>query len=113
MEAASPIADVVRGVLPSVSGDLAGTVRVTGGRTGAAVREGRAKVPYAGWIDFGGTRKRPHPATRPFIKVGRYLYPSAGPLAADAARTYAAALERGFASFPWSNTGSVGASVHD
>jgi len=35
-------------------------------------------VPYAGWIEFGGTITGPKATnTRPFVKQGRYLFPSA------------------------------------
>ena len=62
-------------VVPRDTGALAASAT-------AALRSARAKkegarvsigkgLPYAGWIEFGGTRDRP------FIPGGRYLYPTA------------------------------------
>jgi len=72
--AAEQTADETRIRLPRKTGRLAGSVRVAN-RKGRRQRVsmGRAKVPYAGWIEFGGNR--PHP--RPFISEGRYLFPAA------------------------------------
>jgi len=68
----------VRGRVPVRSGRLRGSVEV--GRSvegeGAEVGIGGG-VPYAGWIEFGGTRGRP------YVASGRYLYPTA--LAAEPA----------------------------
>jgi hypothetical protein len=111
--AAEPVAEAARSALPHVSDALADDVRVTSSRTGAAVRMGRKKVPYAGWVEFGGTRQRPHRSQRPFVATGRYLYPAARSLAATSAATYAAGLQRAFDSFGWSNTTTDGARVHD
>ena len=97
-------------------GQLGGDIRVSATRTGAAVRMGRASIPYAGWVEFGGRRKSPHNSTRPFVKTGRYLFPAAndlgvGPLAAAA---YSDAIARIFASSGvWTNTTNDGGSVHD
>jgi hypothetical protein len=101
-EAASPVAEQVRGEYPSISGDLVATVRVTATRSGAAVRVGRAKVPYAGAVDFGG-----YPGDREFITSGRYLYPAAEALASEAATLYAEAAQRGIAAFAWTNEGGT------
>lgn len=110
--AVEPVAQAVRGALPDVSGALVGTVRTSGTRTGGTVREGSAKVPYAGWIDFGGSR--PDGSTRPFLRDGRYLYPSAQGLATTAAELYASALDRVFNnSAVWTNTTNNGGDVHD
>jgi hypothetical protein len=111
--AAEPVAAAVRGALPHVSGTLAGDVRVNATRTGATVRMGRKTVPYAGWIDFGGTRHSPHESTRDFVRTGRYLFPAAAGLAPKVAGLYSAALTEAFDTFPWENTTSNGESVHD
>ena len=103
--AAQPVADAARAALPHVSGRLAGDVRVTASRSGAAVRMGRKSLPYAGWVEFGGKRHRPHESQRPFIKTGRYLFPAARQLAATSAQLYAEATTEVFARYPWTNTG--------
>jgi hypothetical protein len=102
---AEPIADTVRNAYPHRTGRLAGSVRVTASRTGAAVRVGRKSVPYAGPVDFGG-----YPDDRPYVPDGRYLYPAARHLAAQAAFLYQRAVTDAVADFAWTNTGT---SPHD
>lgn len=62
----------VRMQVPYRSGRLAGSVRsaLAKSQKKATVRIG-ARVPYAGWIEFGGTRGRA------YVPAGRYLYPTA------------------------------------
>ena len=62
----------VRAQVPRVTGRLAASVKSTLAKSEkrSSVRIG-ARVPYAGWIEFGGTRGRP------YIPGGRYLYPTA------------------------------------
>src|SRR5215471_18611575 len=94
--AVEPVASAVRGDLPHDTGTLAGSVRTSGTRTGGAVRMGRATVPYAGWIDFGGSR--PDGSERSYVPDGRYLFPAARGLQSVAADRYSAALDQVFAS---------------
>lgn len=103
--AAEPVAAVTRSTLPQVSGRLAGDVRVTASRSGAAVRMGRSSLRYAGWVEFGGHRKTPHQSFRDFNPRGRYLFPAAVQLASVAARRYTDATNRALEQFPWTNTG--------
>ena len=97
-KAASPVAERVRGNVPHESGALAASVRVTGSRSGAAVRMGRGSTPYAGPTDFGG-----YPGDRPYLAGGRYLFPAAAELADVAATAYAGATQRALGAFAWSN----------
>jgi hypothetical protein len=62
---------------------------------------GRASLPYAGPLEFGGW-----PAGREFVASGRYLFPAAGRLAGEAAELYSNALQRGLDAFPWTNEGT-------
>ena len=116
LTAAEPVAAVTRSTLPqsdrrgAIPGRLAGDVRVTASRSGAAVRMGRASLRYAGWVEFGGHRRAPHESSRDYSPRGRYLFPAALQMAPEAARLYAAATEKAVSDFPWTNTGS---SVHD
>ena len=111
-EAAEPVAARARASLPHVTGALAGDVRVSGTKTGAAVRMGRVKIPYAWWIEFGGSR--PDHSSRPFVRDGRYLFPAAVGLADQAAARYSEALDRILTSDQvWTNTTSDGGQVHD
>ena len=70
--AAEHTADLTRARVPRRTGRLAGSVFVAG-RKGKRQRAGigRRIPPYAGWLEFGGTRGRP------YVPGGRYLWPSA------------------------------------
>jgi hypothetical protein len=104
-KAAEPIAAVTRSTLPQDSGRLAGDVRVTASKSGAAVRMGRSSLRYAGWVEFGGTRKTPHTSTRPYQPRGRYLFPSGVMGAPLAASLYTKATQEALDSYPWTNEG--------
>lgn len=62
-------AAAVRGEVPKRSGRLASSVDVGVDNDGAFVGLG-AGVPYAGFVEFGGTRGRP------YVAEGRYLWPT-------------------------------------
>jgi hypothetical protein len=106
--AVEPVAAAVQSTVPKASGALSGSVRVSATRTGAAVRMGRASVPYAGPVDFGGW-----PDDREYIAGGRYLFPAAEGLAPKSAQLYNDGMQRALDSFNWTNTTSDGAAVHD
>jgi hypothetical protein len=63
------VAGVVKSRVPHLTDQLAGSVESSTDDEGIAVSMGDG-VPYAGWIEFGGTRGRE------YIDQGRYLYPS-------------------------------------
>lgn len=42
----------------------------------AEVKEGSARFPYVGWLDFGGFVGRHRSVHRPWLERGRYLFPS-------------------------------------
>ena len=66
---ADQVATLVRSRVPHLTGRLASSVVGEATGAGAQVAEG-AGVPYAGWIEFGGTRGRP------YVAEGRFLYPA-------------------------------------
>jgi len=69
--AAEHTADLTRARVPRRSGRLAASVFVAQ-RKGKRQRAGIGRrIPYEGWIEFGGTRGRP------YIPEGRYLWPAA------------------------------------
>jgi hypothetical protein len=107
-DALTPIAYQVRDAYPAITGTLRGTVRITSSRTGAAIRVGSKKVPYAGPVDFGG-----YPQGRPFYKDGRYLYPTAKPLAGVAQRLYERDITEALNDYGWTNTTTSPGQVHD
>jgi hypothetical protein len=88
----------IREAVPSKSGKWRGAIKGGATRTAAKVVWGRASVPYAPWIEFGGTvawkgrggMTRANIAThgivrtvaymsikRPRVASGRYVYPTA------------------------------------
>jgi hypothetical protein len=64
-------ASVVYSVVPRVTGRLAASITAEPFSGGSLVGIGDTGTPYAGWIEFGGTRGRP------YVPEGRYLYPIA------------------------------------
>jgi len=93
---AARVADQVRGRVPVLTGRLAGSVEIAPveeDALGAQIGEG---VPYAGWIEFGGSRGRP------FIPEGRYLYPTALDNQDEFASMAADAASETVARFSWS-----------
>lgn len=90
--AADLVVQAARMRAPVKTGHLRESIRATSTVNYARVSEGNARVPYAGFIDYGGTvgrarktvahqraiagRTASHRATRPFIKTGRILYPA-------------------------------------
>jgi|SRR5215471_18764 len=110
--AVEPVAARTRSTVPHQSGTLAGSVRTSGTRTGGSVRMGSARVAYAGWIDFGGTK--PDGAERQYMAQGRYLFPAAQGLAEPAAAAYANAIGAVMnGSAVWTNTTTNPEQVHD
>jgi hypothetical protein len=112
-EAAEPVAGAARMALPHDSGGLSGDVRVNATRTGATVRMGRKAKPYAGWVEFGGTRHSPHESSREYVRDGRFLFPAARQLATTVLDRYTVALQKALDDYPWSNTTSDGGAVHE
>lgn len=62
--------------VPRRSGKAAGSYRAQSSQREARVVAGGKKVPYVGWLEFGGTIGRDKSQRRPFVKSGRYLWPT-------------------------------------
>lgn len=69
-----------RGRIPQRSGRAAGSIRSSAGGNWFYVVGGSARVPYFGWLDYGGTLaptgRRRNTQHRDFIRKGRYLWPA-------------------------------------
>lgn len=66
-------------LVPKRTGAAAASLKAKSTRTSARVSVGGRRAPYYPWLDFGGEgRRRGRPASRPFIKQGRYLFPTLG-----------------------------------
>lgn len=74
------VAANARGRMPKRTGRAAGSVKAGVSGNNAYVQTGKASVPYAAWLDWGGVLKptgaRRNTISRPRIKGGRYLYPA-------------------------------------
>lgn len=121
--AVKPVATATREKIPDSTrkdsathkhGALAGSVRPSAYRSGAAVRMGSKKAPFAGWMEFGGTRLRPNKSSRPFFANGRYLFFAARQLSQTAGTQYADEINQLFGRTAiWTNSSSTPGSVHD
>lgn len=102
-EVATEARSRLEGDVAHSTGRAAGSIRavVLGG--GAAVRAGGARVPYFGWLDFGGTIRHhgskhqhthSHLIQREVVREGRYVYPAADEKAAVIAPKVESLIER-------------------
>jgi hypothetical protein len=70
----------VRSKMPNRSGAAAGSVRARGGGNTTYLVAGSSRVPYFGWLDFGGTLaptgRRRNTQRRPVVRSGRFMYPA-------------------------------------
>jgi hypothetical protein len=121
--AVAPVVPATRAALPHSdrkdthwhkSGALSSSVRASAYRSGAAVRMGSKSQPQAGWVEFGGTRRRPHLSERPFVKSGQYLFPAARGDASRAATEYTKAVNEVFGrAAVWTNAKQNPEAIHD
>lgn len=73
-DAAELVVDASKSRMPSKSGRAKRSVRATSSQTSASVSGGGRRVPYYGWLDFGGSVGKGRSIKRPFIRSGRYLF---------------------------------------
>lgn len=62
--------------VPRRSGRAAASLRAQSSQREARVLGGSKKVPYYGWLDFGGRIGKNKSVHRPFVRSGRYLWPA-------------------------------------
>ena len=71
------IADDARRDVPVLTGRAQSSLRGGASGPGAMVVAGSKKVPYYGWLDFGGTiSPKGNEIVRTFIKSGRFIVPA-------------------------------------
>lgn len=81
-DAAGMVVDTARPWIPVRTGRARASLRASSSQREARVKAGGAKVPYYGWLDFGGrtgpgrTGPRTGAINRPVLKEGRYIYPA-------------------------------------
>lgn len=74
--AADTVAQGAARRVPRRTGKAAASLRALSSQREARVMGGSKKVPYYGWLDFGGRIGRNKSQRRPFVKAGRYMYPT-------------------------------------
>jgi len=62
--------------VPRRTGRAAGALRAQSSQREAKVIGGSGRAPYYGWLDFGGRVGIGHSVSRPFVRSGRYMYPT-------------------------------------
>lgn len=75
-DAVQIIAEEAKGKVPTRSGRAAGSIKAQSSQREAQIKAGGGRAPYYPWLDFGGAVGRNNSVRRPFIKDGRYLYPT-------------------------------------
>lgn len=75
-EAAGVVVTAAQPRIPTRSGRARASVRARSTQRATRVRAGGARAPYYPWLDYGGAVGRRNSVRRPFVKDGRYLYPS-------------------------------------
>jgi hypothetical protein len=90
-EAAEVVVEGARPKIPRRTGRAAASLRVQSSQRESRVAAGGARVPYYGWLDFGGSVGRKRSIRRPFLRDGRYIYPTFR----DRRATFQRILEKG------------------
>lgn len=93
-EAAEVVAVEARRRMPRRSGRAEGSVRARSSQREAIVMGGSKKVPYVGWLEFGGRIGRDKSVKRPYRAEGRYIYPAIANQRAEITRALSEGLVR-------------------
>ncbi len=75
-EAADLLISKIQPVIPTITGKAKNSLKARSTRTSARIAIGGKRAPYVPWLDFGGKTGRNKSVVRPFIKEGRYVYPT-------------------------------------
>lgn len=75
-EVAQMVVNLIQPKVPHISGRAAGSIKARGSQRGASIAFGGSAAPYYPWLDFGGRVGRQKATVRPFLKEGRYVYPT-------------------------------------
>lgn len=81
-DAAELVVTAAKPRVASKTGAARASIKAASSQREARIKAGGAKVPYYGFLDFGGRvgRGRTGPRTgnvnRPFLREGRYIYPA-------------------------------------
>ena len=75
-DAAEVIVEGAKPLVPRRSGKAAASIKAQSQQRFARVKAGGARVPYYPWLDFGGSVGKRDSVKRPFLRDGRFLYPT-------------------------------------
>jgi hypothetical protein len=76
-EVAQLIIDVARPKVPYLTGAAQASMKAGSTQNAAQIKVGGTAAPHYMWLEFGGRVGRNKSVVRPFIKEGRYVYPTA------------------------------------
>lgn len=74
--AAQTVVGGAKPLIPRRSGAAAATVKVASSQREARVKAGSSSARYLPWLEFGGRVGINNSVKRPFIKEGRYIFPT-------------------------------------
>lgn len=75
-DAADIVIRKVQQGIPRRTGKAVNSIKAASTRTSVRVRIGGSRAPYYPWLDWGGKTGKGKKTVRPFIREGRYLYPT-------------------------------------
>lgn len=79
-------------LIPRRTGAASKSLRAQSTRTSVRIAVGGNRARYYPWLDFGGRTGRHRSVRRPFLKEGRYLYPTLGRMGGEIAEELDQAL---------------------
>lgn len=62
--------------VPKRTGKARASLRAQSSQRETRIAAGGRKAPYYGWLDFGGRIGRDKATVRPFVRQGRYIWPT-------------------------------------
>ncbi len=77
-EASAFIIDRTRPLMPSLTGRARRSLKARSSQNTVRVAYGGKVAPYVPWLDYGGRVGPARSVHRPFVREGRYLYPTLG-----------------------------------
>lgn len=76
-EVAQVVVDAARPKVPYLTGRAQESMKAGSSQNAAQIKVGGTAAPHYMWLEFGGRVGRNKSVVRPFIKEGRYVYPTA------------------------------------
>jgi HK97 gp10 family phage protein len=74
--AADIVVDAAKPKVARRTGAAADSIKAGSTQRAGQIKVGGTKAPYYPWLDFGGSVGRGKSVSRPYLKEGRYIYPT-------------------------------------